>query len=137
MTTIVDNISERTNNHSEKYTMKKYVKKIMWIRRNYKKMREHKIQNINNLSTKYKRGQLNYVMEYMVKFPTEWIKQGDLLGLCGNSGNSTEPHLHFHIQNVEDMNKATGAKSYFENILVSGELKKDYSPVKTEKVKNK
>lgn len=65
------------------------------------------------------------------------IKQGDLLGLCGNSGNSTEPHLHFHIQNVEDMNKATGAKSYFENILVSGELKKDYSPVKTEKVKNK
>lgn len=65
------------------------------------------------------------------------IKQGDLLGLCGNSGNSTEPHIHFHIQNVEDINKATGAKSYFENILVNGELKKDYSPVKREKIKNK
>lgn len=65
------------------------------------------------------------------------VKQGEVLGLCGNSGNSTEPHIHFHIQNVEDMNKATGAKSYFENILVNGELKTDYSPVKMEKVKNK
>lgn len=65
------------------------------------------------------------------------VKQGEMLGLCGNSGNSTEPHIHFHIQNVENMNKATGAKSYFENILVNGELKKDYSPVKTERVKNK
>ena len=65
------------------------------------------------------------------------VKQGEVLGLCGNTGNSTEPHIHFHIQNVENINKATGAKSYFENILVNGELKKEYSPVKTEKVKNK
>lgn len=64
------------------------------------------------------------------------VKQGKVLGLCGNSGNSTEPHIHFHIQNVESMNKATGAKSYFENILVNGELKKYYSPIKTQKVKN-
>ena len=41
------------------------------------------------------------------------VQQGQLLGLCGNSGNITEPHLHFHIQNVEDMNIATGAKSLF------------------------
>lgn len=25
------------------------------------------------------------------------IKQGPVLGLCGNSGHSSEPHLHFHI----------------------------------------
>ena len=67
----------------------------------------------------------------------ENVKKGELLGLCGNSGNSSEPHLHFHIQNVEDINKATGAKSYFEKIYVNGELKKDYSPIKNEKIKNK
>ncbi|MEE9406573.1 MAG: peptidoglycan DD-metalloendopeptidase family protein [Polaribacter sp.] len=65
------------------------------------------------------------------------IKQGELLGLCGNSGNSSEPHLHFHIQNVENMNVATGVKCYFKEIYVNGELKKDYSPIQNEKIKNK
>lgn len=64
------------------------------------------------------------------------VKQGELLGLCGNSGNSSEAHLHFHIQNIEDMYKATGAKSYFSKIFVNGELKTDYSPIKGEKIKN-
>jgi murein DD-endopeptidase MepM/ murein hydrolase activator NlpD len=67
----------------------------------------------------------------------EIVQQGDVLGLCGNSGNSSEPHLHFHIQNVENMNIATGAKAYFEEILVNGTLIKEYSPIKSEKVKNK
>ncbi len=65
------------------------------------------------------------------------VKQGELLGFCGNSGNSSEAHLHFHIQNVEDMNKATGAKCYFNEIVVDGELKKEHSPIKGEKIKNK
>jgi len=64
------------------------------------------------------------------------IKQGELLGLCGNSGNSSEPHLHFHIQNKKLMHKATGMKSFFQNILVDGKQKNDYSPVKGERVKN-
>ena len=64
------------------------------------------------------------------------IKQGQLLGLCGNSGNSSEPHLHFHIQNVEDMNDATGVKCYFEKIVVNGQMITDYSPIKNEKVSN-
>jgi murein DD-endopeptidase MepM/ murein hydrolase activator NlpD len=25
------------------------------------------------------------------------VKRGDVLGLLGNSGNSTEPHLHFQV----------------------------------------
>nr|WP_255486735.1 M23 family metallopeptidase [Mucilaginibacter sp. SP1R1] len=30
--------------------------------------------------------------------PGDAVKQGDMLGLCGNSGRSPEPHLHFQIQ---------------------------------------
>lgn len=64
------------------------------------------------------------------------VKQGQLLGLCGNSGNSSEPHLHFHIQNIEDMNTATGIKCYFEKIKVNGQSRSDYSPVKNDKIMN-
>jgi hypothetical protein len=64
------------------------------------------------------------------------VKQGELLGLCGNSGHSSEAHLHFHIQNVEDMETATGAKCYFGKIIVNGKQVSDYSPVKGEKIKN-
>ena len=64
------------------------------------------------------------------------VSTGALLGLCGNSGNSSEAHLHFHLQNVEDMTKATGAKCYFDQLKVNGVLKSDYSPVKGDKISN-
>jgi murein DD-endopeptidase MepM/ murein hydrolase activator NlpD len=64
------------------------------------------------------------------------VEQGQLLGLCGNSGNSSEPHLHFHIQNVEDMNVATGVKCYFDHLIVNGQHKTDYSPIKNDKIKS-
>lgn len=66
----------------------------------------------------------------------EKVKKGQLIGLCGNSGNSSEPHLHFHIQNQVKIEGATGFKCYFEKILVNGVLKTDYSPVKGEKIRN-
>lgn len=64
------------------------------------------------------------------------VIQGQLLGLCGNSGNSSEPHLHFHIQNAENMNIATGVKCDFDKIIVNGLIKTDYSPIKNDKIKN-
>lgn len=30
------------------------------------------------------------------------VKKGDLLGLVGNSGNSSEPHIHFHVADSPD-----------------------------------
>ncbi|MEP7256654.1 MAG: DUF3887 domain-containing protein [Ferruginibacter sp.] len=64
------------------------------------------------------------------------VTQGELLGLCGNSGNSSEAHLHFHIQNVEDMNEATGVKCYFDKLIVNGQTKTDYSPIQKNKIKS-
>lgn len=64
------------------------------------------------------------------------VKQGQLLGLCGNSGNSSEAHVHFHIQDVENINVATGIKCYFDQLTVNGQPKTDYSPVQNDKIKN-
>jgi hypothetical protein len=64
------------------------------------------------------------------------VKVGALLGLCGNSGNSSEPHLHFHLQNVEDMILATGAKCFFDQLKVNGVLRSNYSPVKGDKIES-
>ena len=66
----------------------------------------------------------------------QFVKQGELLGLCGNSGNSTEPHLHLSLQNTPDMERSTGAKLYFESIVVNGEDKEDYLPIKKDFIKN-
>jgi murein DD-endopeptidase MepM/ murein hydrolase activator NlpD len=65
------------------------------------------------------------------------VRQGDIIGYCGNSGNSTEAHLHFHIQNTEDINTATGIKCYFEKITVNSNDVSDYSPVKNEEIRNR
>jgi len=64
------------------------------------------------------------------------VKQGELLGLCGNSGNSSEPHLHFHIQNIEDINTATGVKCYFDKLNVNEQTRTDYSPIQKDKIKS-
>ena len=65
----------------------------------------------------------------------QMITKGTLIGLCGNSGHSSEPHLHFHIQNAENMNVAIGVKCYFDHLIVNGVEKNDYSPLRNEKIK--
>ncbi|WP_316762235.1 DUF3887 domain-containing protein [Pedobacter aquatilis] len=64
------------------------------------------------------------------------IKAGQLLGLCGNSGNSSEPHLHFHVQDSEDVNTGTGIKCFFEKVAINGQLRTDYAPVQKDRVRN-
>jgi murein DD-endopeptidase MepM/ murein hydrolase activator NlpD len=62
------------------------------------------------------------------------VKRGDLLGLCGNSGNSSEPHIHFHLQHNPWLQNGLSIKPFFENVTVrrsgSTKLLDDYSPVK-------
>jgi murein DD-endopeptidase len=38
----------------------------------------------------------------------EKVRRGQVLGLVGNSGNSTEPHLHFHVENASSPLGAEG-----------------------------
>ena len=62
------------------------------------------------------------------------VKRGQLLGLCGNSGNSSEPHLHYHLQHSPIFQDAFGIKILFQKVSVTkdgkAETKTNYSPVK-------
>jgi len=48
------------------------------------------------------------------------VKAGQTLGRCGNSGNTSEPHIHYHLQNGIDMREADGLPAQFENLTVDG-----------------
>ncbi len=66
----------------------------------------------------------------------ERVKRGQVLGLCGNSGNSSEPHLHYHLQNTPVIQDGTGIKCFFDKVVVTAkgasEAKPHHSPIKGE-----
>ena len=53
----------------------------------------------------------------------EKIMQGQLIGQCGNSGHSTEPHLHFHLQDHKIFWLATGLPIRFKRFSAKSENK--------------
>ena len=48
------------------------------------------------------------------------VKRGQKLGLCGNSGNTSEPHVHYHLQNGPEMREADGLPAFFHDLVVDG-----------------
>jgi urea transporter/murein DD-endopeptidase MepM/ murein hydrolase activator NlpD len=70
----------------------------------------------------------------------DYVKQNDIIGLCGNSGRSPEPHLHFQIQSTPYIGSKTLAYpfAYFtsENnrILKSFEIPKEGETIQTPEI---
>lgn len=48
------------------------------------------------------------------------VARGQEIGRCGHSGHSSEPHLHFHVQDVEDFYSAAGLPIHFSDVVVNG-----------------
>jgi len=46
------------------------------------------------------------------------LKAGDMIGLCGNSGNTSEPHLHYHVQNGPRPLESEGYPAFFNNLVI-------------------
>ncbi len=53
--------------------------------------------------------------------PGDRVNRGQILGRCGHSGNSTEPHLHFHLQDSADLFRGMGLPVRFSRLVVDGE----------------
>ncbi len=46
------------------------------------------------------------------------VKRGQVLGKCGNSGNSDFPHVHMHVQDTAELNAGNGQNAAFADINV-------------------
>jgi murein DD-endopeptidase MepM/ murein hydrolase activator NlpD len=47
------------------------------------------------------------------------VRRGQLLGRCGNSGNSSEPHLHFQVEDGPRFEKSWGIEPVFAAVEVT------------------
>jgi murein DD-endopeptidase MepM/ murein hydrolase activator NlpD len=64
------------------------------------------------------------------------VKAGDPLALCGNSGNTSEPHLHYHLQTGSELRQGEGLPAQFLHYLANGVRVERGEPVKGQKVEN-
>lgn len=46
------------------------------------------------------------------------VKRGQKIALCGNSGNTSEPHLHFQIQNRKSFIFSSGIPICFKDLEI-------------------
>ncbi|NQD35454.1 M23 family metallopeptidase [Permianibacter sp. IMCC34836] len=62
------------------------------------------------------------------------VSSGQLLGRCGNSGNTSEPHLHFHLQNAAHFGEGDGLPAFFNNYLADGNKVARGEPLRGQKI---
>lgn len=53
------------------------------------------------------------------------VKQGQVLGKCGNSGHSTMPHIHYHLQDSKYFWTALGLPVRFDSVNIDGAGQRD------------
>lgn len=54
--------------------------------------------------------------------PGDTVERGSPLGRCGNSGNSSEPHLHYHLQTSAELERGEGLPAQFLDYAADGRV---------------
>jgi murein DD-endopeptidase MepM/ murein hydrolase activator NlpD len=68
--------------------------------------------------------------------PGDSVSIGSEIGRCGNSGNSSEPHLHFQMQNAAGLLQSTGLPTQFRDYIADGIRSDRGEPVRGQRVRN-
>ncbi len=64
------------------------------------------------------------------------IEQGKIIARCGNSGNSSEAHLHYHMQNTPNLLNGEGLPTQFNNYIVDDKKVINGEPVQGQIIKS-
>ncbi|MDH3687099.1 MAG: M23 family metallopeptidase [Myxococcales bacterium] len=65
----------------------------------------------------------------------EDVSAGAPLGLCGNSGNSSEPHLHYHLQDTPEFGAGEGLPAFFHDYLANDTPVEEGEPTRGQRVR--
>ncbi len=63
------------------------------------------------------------------------VNTGERLGSCGNSGNSSEPHLHYHLQTTPEFSAGEGLPIQFLDYVADEERVVRGEPVKGQRIR--
>lgn len=66
--------------------------------------------------------------------PGDSVRTGQVLGECGNSGNSSEPHVHYHLQRGPAFGEGVGLPAPFTNFRADGQAVERGEPVRGQMV---
>jgi murein DD-endopeptidase MepM/ murein hydrolase activator NlpD len=86
----------------------------------------------NSVTLRHAEGEYSYLAHLVPGSisvrPGERVRRGDEVGRCGNSGHSTEPHLHFQVQDHPDAFRAAGLPVRFADVCADGEGPRELHP---------
>lgn len=63
------------------------------------------------------------------------VERGERVGECGNSGNSSEPHLHYHMQTGSAFGEGVGLPAPFTGYRADGEYVERGEPVRGQRIR--
>lgn len=94
----------------------------------------------NTVVLSFENGEFAYLCHLMMGSvrvrPGDRVQRGQVLAKCGNSGNSTAPHLHFQLTDAPSITYSTSLPAYFQNVKRHGSVVNDVLPQSGDRLEN-